>query len=98
MSVPPGAEHGGDPDATGVRVLRAAAGAGEGQRVLRVHTATHRPLRHAGLRQVRRDRGELIIPIGDHLWPSTHGKNTVSYRCQRKLLSKLFLLCFFFFY
>ncbi|XP_048181369.1 patatin-like phospholipase domain-containing protein 7 isoform X3 [Corvus hawaiiensis] len=49
----PGAEHGRDPDAPGLRVLRAAAGDGEEQRLLRVHPAPHRPLRHPGLRQVR---------------------------------------------
>lgn len=48
-----GAEHGRDPDAPGLRVLRAAAGDGEEQRLLRVHPAPHRPLRHPGLRQVR---------------------------------------------
>lgn len=47
-----GAEHGRDPNTARVRVLRAAAGDGEEQRLLRVHPATHRPLRHAGFWEV----------------------------------------------
>ncbi len=41
--------HGGGAVATGVRVVRAAAGHGEELRVLRVHAPTHRQVRHAAV-------------------------------------------------
>ena len=64
-----GVEHAGDPDAAGLHVLRSSAGAGEELRLLRVHQAPHRPLRHTGFWEVRRDSGEspesnVIISMG----------------------------------
>lgn len=47
-----GAEHGGDPDPLGLRVLRAAAGVGEEQRLLRVHQTPHRQIPNSGVRKV----------------------------------------------
>lgn len=41
---PTGSGHGGDPVPAGLRVLRAAVGGGEEERLLRVHPAAHRPL------------------------------------------------------
>lgn len=41
MNDPAGAEHGGDPDAAGLRVLRASAGICKRQRLLRVHPARY---------------------------------------------------------
>lgn len=49
---PAGPRHGGDPVSAGVRLVRAAAGGGEAERLLRVHQAAHRPLQHHGLWQV----------------------------------------------
>lgn len=55
-----GAEHGGDPDPAGLRLLRASAGVGQEQRLLRVHPPAHRPLPDPGVRKVRRDRRESL--------------------------------------
>nr|XP_023008150.1 patatin-like phospholipase domain-containing protein 7 isoform X7 [Maylandia zebra] len=49
----PGPEHGRDPNTACLRLLRAAAGAGQRQRLLRVHPTAYRPLRHTGVWQVR---------------------------------------------
>ena len=58
-----GAEHGGDPVSAGVRVLCAAAGVGEEQRLLRVHPSPHRPLPHAGVWEIRRDCCESVLVL-----------------------------------
>lgn len=47
-----GAEHGGDSDPLGLRVLRAAAGVCEEQRLLRVHQAPHRQIPNSGVWKV----------------------------------------------
>lgn len=47
-----GAEHGGDPDEAGLRLLREAAGVGEEQRLLRVHQAAHRQISNPGVWKV----------------------------------------------
>lgn len=54
-----GSEHGRDPNQTGLRLLRQAAGGGQRLRLLRVHPAAHRPLRHPGFWQIWWDCCEL---------------------------------------
>jgi len=49
-----GSKHGRDPVATGLRVMRASVGTGEGQRVLWVRPATDRQVPYAAVRRFRR--------------------------------------------
>lgn len=76
-----GAQHGRDPDPAGLRVLRAATGAGKKHRVLRVHQASHRPLWHSRLWQVWRDCGKFSLPRASTACFHHHHLNVVHPRC-----------------
>ena len=57
MLVDPGHER--DPVAAGVRVVHASAGGRQGVQRVRVHPPAHRQVRHAPVRRLRRDTGQL---------------------------------------